>query len=122
MHHHVPQHIQLWGLETRILSVNDRGCFRDLQTFQFRARRSVYDAADAFQDTWIRIPNPVGRSSETQSKRSHKTRDASRLIQETESSNDQFAVELEELEQLDVDVLIDYCSPGDQCTVTEGNR
>jgi hypothetical protein len=47
---------------------------------------------------------------------------ASLLIQETESSNNQFTVQLEELKQLDVDVLVDYCSPGDQRAVSEGNR
>lgn len=51
-----------------------------------------------------------------------KVRDASLLIQQTESSNNQFAVQLEELEQLDVDVFIDYCLPGDQHAVPEGNR
>jgi len=104
------------------VSVKGRGVFRDLQTFQLRARGSMYDATDAFQNTWIRVLGPVGRGSETKSQYSHKTRDASRLIQETESSDNQFAVELEEFEQLDVDVLIDYCSLGDQCSVPEGNQ
>lgn len=98
------------------------GVFRDLQTFQLRARGSVYDATDAFQNTWIRILDPVGRGSEAQSQHSHKSRDASRLIQETESSDNQFTVELEQLEQFDVDVFIDYCLPRDQCSVPEGNR
>ena len=50
------------------------------------------------------------------------TRDGLLLIQEPESSNDQFAVQLEELKQLDVDVLIDYCPPGDQRVISEGKR
>ena len=98
------------------------GVFRDLQTFQLRARGSVYDATDAFQNTWIGILDPVGRGLEAQPQHSYKARDASRLIQETESSDNQFAMELEELEQFDIDVLIDYCVPGDQCSVPEGNR
>ena len=44
------------------------------------------------------------------------------MIQQPESSVDQLAVELEELKQLDIDVLVDYCSPGDQRVISEGGQ
>lgn len=44
------------------------------------------------------------------------------LIQKCESSDDEFAVQLEELQQLDVDVLVDYCSSRSQRAAYKGDR
>ena len=49
-------------------------------------------------------------------------RDASRLIQEPEPGDNKFAVQFQELQQLDVDVLVDYCSPVNQRAVPKGDR
>ena len=49
-------------------------------------------------------------------------RDASRLIQESESSDDEFAMQFKEFQQLDVDVLVDDCSPGNQSSASNRRR
>ena len=94
----------------------------DTPTFEFRPRCSMYDAAHTFQNAWIRVLRPVGRIQRHRVSCLREIRNASRLVQQSESSNDKFTVQLKELQQLDVDVLVDYCSPANQRAVSKGDQ
>jgi len=116
VHQHLPQQIQLWESPSWIVNA-DGGSFSGIGP----PFNSVRGAA-CMMLQMLSITRGSGSLTlfgrfQRQLQRSRETRDVSLLIQEPEPRNNQFAMQLEELEQFDVNVLIDCCSPGDQRVV-----